>query len=67
MWDTSFDSLFYADFESVLFLGLKGLFEFENRWIPSEMPIGPVKTTFVNTDNEREKTDTSGVEGWYDQ
>jgi len=27
----------------------------------------PVKTTFLNTEKERKKNDTRGVEGWYDK
>ena len=65
--DTSSDSFFCADSESVFCFGLKALFEFENRRIPPEMPMRPVKPTFFNLGKERKKTDTRRVEGWHDK
>jgi hypothetical protein len=55
--DTSFDSVFYADSESVFSFSQKVLFEFENRWIPSKIAMVPVKSTFLNTGKETEKKD----------
>ena len=65
--DTSSSSVFCADSESVFCFGLKVLLESENRTIPPEMPVRPVKPTFLDLGKKRKKTDTRGVAGWYDK
>jgi hypothetical protein len=53
--DTSFDSVFCANSQSVFSLRLNVLFEFEKRWIPPTMVIVPVKTIFVNIRKKRKR------------
>ena len=65
--DSSFDSVFCVDSESVFCFGLKLLFELENRRIPLKMAMVPVKTTFLDLGKDRKKNDTWRVEGWYDK
>jgi hypothetical protein len=55
--DTSFDSVFCADSESVFSLRLKALFKFENRRIPPKTAMPPVKTIFLDEGKKREKRD----------
>jgi hypothetical protein len=55
--DTSFDSVFCADSESVFSLWLKPLFEFENRWIPPKTGMISVKTTFFDIGKETKNPD----------
>ncbi len=53
--DTSFDSVFCADPESVFCFWLKALFEFENRWIPPKMVMIPVKTIFLDKEKKKKQ------------
>ncbi len=53
--DTSFDSVFCTDSESVFSLRLKALFKFENRRIPPKMAMPPVKTIFLGKEKKRKK------------
>ncbi len=53
--NTSLDAVFCADTESVFFSRLNVLFETENRQIPPQMAMVPVKTIFLDLRKEREK------------
>ena len=53
--DTSFDSVFCANSESVFILSLKVFLELENRQIPPKMAMVPVKTTFLHEGKKRKK------------
>jgi len=55
--DTSFDSVFCSDSESVFSFWPNILFEVENRWIPPKMVRVPVKTVFLDREKERKKND----------
>ena len=54
--DTSFDSIFRVDSEPVIRLRPKVFFELESRRIPSKMTRIPVKTSFLDEENKRKKS-----------
>ncbi len=58
---TLFDSVFYAESESVFRLWLKVLFEFENRWIPLKMAMVRVKMIFLDKGKKRKKKRCIGL------
>ncbi len=53
--NSSLDAVFCADSESVFCFRLKVLFESENRQIPPQIAMVPVKTIFLGIRKEREK------------
>ncbi len=54
--NSSLDAVFCADSESVFCFRLKVLFESENRQIPPQIAMVPVKTIFLDKGKKRKKT-----------